>query len=152
MLSEIRGRQGGRSDALGRRLDVRMLAATDQDLVAQARAGRFPPDLWERLGAVRIAVPPLRDRREDLPLLVERFVQGCQPWRTRAHRRDHAGALERLTSYGWPGNVAELRGRVEAMVLAAHGRRWLDLSICPTRCAARIELWPGTALRPWRRE
>jgi two-component system, NtrC family, response regulator HydG len=131
LLSEIRGREGGRSDALGRRLDVRMLAATDRDLAAQARAGRFLPDLWERLGAVRIAVPSLRDRREDLPLLVERFVQDAN----RAHARRIGGitqgALERLASYGWPGNVAELRDRVEAMVLAAHGRRRLDLSDLP---------------------
>ena len=131
LLSEIRGRGDGRSDAQGRRLDVRILAATDQDLAARVRDGRFLRDLWERLGAVRIAVPPLRDRREDLPLLVERFIQDAN----RAHARRIGGitqgALERLTAYGWPGNVAELRDRIEAMVLGAHGRRRLDLSDLP---------------------
>ena len=131
LLSEIRGRGDGRSDAQGRRLDVRILAATDQDLAARVRDGRFLRDLWERLGAVRIAVPPLRDRREDLPLLVERFIQDAN----RAHARRIGGitqgALERLTAYSWPGNVAELRDRIEAMVLGAHGRRRLDLSDLP---------------------
>lgn len=131
LLSEIRGRGDGRSDAQGRRLDVRILAATDQDLAVRVRDGRFLRDLWERLGAVRIMVPPLRDRREDLPLLVERFIQDAN----RAHARRIGGitqgALERLTAYGWPGNVAELRDRIEAMVLGAHGRRRLDLSDLP---------------------
>jgi DNA-binding NtrC family response regulator len=132
LLGAIRGRGPDEpADAAARRADVRILAASDQDLAALARGGRFRADLLERLGAVRIAVPPLRERREDIPRLVERFVQEAN--RTHARRiggMTH-GALDRLATHDWPGNVAELRDQIESMVLAAHGRRRLDLSDLP---------------------
>lgn len=136
LLGAIRGR-GDDASGLERRADVRILAATEHDLTA--RAGQFRPELLERLGAVRIALPPLRERREDIPLLVRSFLQDAN----RAHARRIGGvtqgALERLEAYDWPGNVAELRDQIESMVLAAHGRRRLDLSDLPTsfRAASR---------------
>jgi two-component system, NtrC family, response regulator HydG len=130
LLGAIRGR-GDEGTEAGRRADVRILAASERDLAPRARAGQFRLDLLERLGAVRIAVPPLRERREDIPLLVRSFLQEAN----RAHARRISGvtqgALERLEAYDWPGNVAELRDAVESMVLAAHGRRRLDLSDLP---------------------
>jgi DNA-binding NtrC family response regulator len=129
LLSAIRGRGAGPKPE--RRRDVRLLASTEHDLAARVRAGRFRQDLFERLGAVRIALPPLRERREDIPLLVERFLREFN----RAHSRRVGGitrgALEALAAHAWPGNVDELRNQVEAMVVAAHGRRRLDLSDLP---------------------
>ena len=130
LLVAISGR-GLQDSTDGRHVDVRIVAATDQDLHAMVKADRFHPDLLFRLAVVRIAVPPLRERREDIPLLAELFLREAN----RAHGRRIGGitqgALERLTAYGWPGNVAELRDRIEAMVVAAHGRRRLDLSDLP---------------------
>jgi len=113
------------------RMDVRVIAATDQDLEAEVRAGRFREDLLRRLGAVRIVMPPLRSRREDIPALVAQFLREFN----RVHARRVAGitpgALERLTAHSWPGNVGELRDLIESMVVSAHGRMRLDLSDLP---------------------
>lgn len=115
-----------------RRMDVRVIASTDQDLAAEARAGRFRDDLLRRLGAVRIALPPLRDRREDIPALVTLFLREFN----RAHARRvagiTAGALERLAEHSWPGNVRDLRDLIESMVVSARGHGRLDLSDLPS--------------------
>jgi DNA-binding NtrC family response regulator len=113
------------------RVDVRLVAATNRDLAAEVKAGRFREDLYYRLSVVRISLPPLRGRREDIPLLAESFL--------REFNRDHGrkvtgmtrGMLERLVSYPWPGNVRELRNHVEGMVVFADGKRPLDLADLP---------------------
>ena len=113
------------------KVDVRLLAATNRDLAADARSGRFREDLYYRLSVVRIQMPPLRERPEDIPLLVEGFIREFD----REHNRRVAGitrgVLDRLTRYPWPGNVRELRNTIEGMVVFAEGRRALDLSDLP---------------------
>jgi DNA-binding NtrC family response regulator len=113
------------------RIDVRLVAASDRDLAAEVAAGRFREDLFTRLSVARIAMPPLRERLEDLPPLVEVFIRDFN----RAHGRRvtgiSRGALDRLMRHTWPGNVSELRHTVERMVLASEGRRRLDLSDLP---------------------
>jgi DNA-binding NtrC family response regulator len=97
-----------------RRIDVRVIAATHRDLAADVTSGRFRSDLFYRLSVMLVRVPALRERLEDLPLLVDHFVRklGRDPSELPAH------TLTRFTSYAWPGNVRELRNEVErALVL-----------------------------------
>jgi two-component system response regulator AtoC len=100
-------------------VDVRIIAATHRDLQAEARAGRFREDLYYRLNVLPIHIPPLRDRREDIPLLVEHFVtRNNSRLGTRVQGLDPE-ARRLLYEYAWPGNVRELENTIErAMVLA----------------------------------
>jgi DNA-binding NtrC family response regulator len=114
-----------------RRADVRVIAATRRDLVAEAEAGPVRPDLLQRLGAVVIHLPPLRDRPEDVPLLVEVFLRELNREHGRKVTGVTRGTLERLMRHPWPGNVRQLRSTLEGMVVFAQGRRALDLSDLP---------------------
>ncbi|MEX2570123.1 MAG: sigma-54 dependent transcriptional regulator [Gemmatimonadota bacterium] len=104
------------------RVDVRVITATNQDLREQVELGEFRRDLYHRLNVLRISLPALRERREDIPRLIQRFVQEF----SRQHDRPFPGidpsALEILIEYAWPGNVRELRNLIESMVVLAHGR------------------------------
>ncbi|HXY41715.1 MAG TPA: sigma-54 dependent transcriptional regulator [Vicinamibacteria bacterium] len=116
-----------------RRADVRVLSATNADLRQEVGAGRFRQDLLFRLNTIEIPLPPLRDRREDIPLLAAHFL------RVHAHRyrkpvgRFHAEALRALSAHGWPGNVRELDHAVERGVLMARSEeiREADLGLQP---------------------
>jgi DNA-binding NtrC family response regulator len=111
--------------------DVRLIAATNRDLTAEVQAGRFREDLFYRLSVVRIQVPALRDRREDIPLLVETFLGEFNREHGRRVTGITRGALERLMRYPWPGNVRQLKNAIEGMVVFAEGKRPLDLSDLP---------------------
>jgi DNA-binding NtrC family response regulator len=114
-----------------RRADVRLIAATGRDLAGEVRGGRFRADLAERLAVVRIRVPALRERREDLPALVEYLMAEVNREQGRRVRGVTRGALERLASHEWPGNVRELRQALEAMVATAEGKGPLGVSDLP---------------------
>jgi len=92
---------------------VRLIAATNRDLEAETRAGRFRADLFYRLNVVHIEVPALRARPNDIPALVEHFVQQFSRQYGVAAKRVAPEALERLVVYGWPGNVRELQNAIE---------------------------------------
>jgi two-component system response regulator AtoC len=94
-------------------VDVRIVAATNRDLTAEVRDGRFRTDLFYRLNVVHIELPPLRARPEDVPLLVEHFLQRFSRQYQVAPKRVAAEAMERLRAYGWPGNVRELQNAIE---------------------------------------
>ena len=97
-------------------VDVRILAATNRDLLQLVREGRFREDLYYRLEVVTLHLPPLRERLDDLPLLVEHFLQHCNRRHDRLARPVRAvsrGAMERLAAYPWPGNVRELENVFE---------------------------------------
>jgi len=119
-------------------VDVRVLATTNRDLQSLVAAGKFREDLYFRLAVLPLAVPPLRDRREDVPELIEYFLQRCAQRLQRPPRRLDASAQELLLGYHWPGNVRELENIVtRASVLATKEtvtadelRPWL---ICPPR-------------------
>jgi DNA-binding NtrC family response regulator len=115
-----------------RRSDVRIIASTSRDLAADVRAGRFRDDLLQRLAVVRIAMPPLRERREDIPVLVQQLIEAFNRQHGRKVVGATPGALDRLSRHDWPGNVRELRNVVEGMVVATHGRRALDVSDLPS--------------------
>jgi DNA-binding NtrC family response regulator len=100
-------------------VDVRVVAATNHDLEREVRAGRFREDLFYRLNVIPIALPPLRERRTDIPLLVDHFLaKHGEPGRTRVIAPE---ALEALVAYFWPGNVRELESVVERTLLLADG-------------------------------
>ena len=95
------------------RADVRLVAATNRDLVAEALAGRFREDLYYRLNVIAVTAPPLRSRREDIPLLVDHFLGIYCRKNGRNRLEVHRDALAKLLDYGWPGNVRELENVIE---------------------------------------
>jgi DNA-binding NtrC family response regulator/PAS domain-containing protein len=106
------------------RCDVRVIAATNRELQAQIASGAFRSDLYYRLNVFPIRVPPLRERREDIPLLVNYFVDRCA---TRAGRKiTHVPtkALETLQAYSWPGNVRELQNVIERSLIITESNRF----------------------------
>ncbi|WP_373063127.1 sigma 54-interacting transcriptional regulator [Gemmatimonas sp.] len=103
-------------------IDVRVVAATNRPLREHVEEGGFRADLFYRLNVLGIYLPPLRERRDDIPLLVRRFVTEFASLHDRAFHGISAEALALLVEYGWPGNVRELRNLVESMVVLAHGR------------------------------
>ncbi|MFN0152110.1 MAG: sigma-54-dependent transcriptional regulator [bacterium] len=103
------------------RVDVRVVAATNKDLPALVRDGKFREDLWFRLNVVPIAVPPLRERRDDIPLLVAHMLERFRIEHNRAPVRIAADALEAFARLAWPGNVRELGNAIERLVILAPG-------------------------------
>ena len=97
-------------------IDVRVIAATNADVRRAIQTGSLREDLYYRLNVVQIAVPPLRDRREDIPLLVEHFVRRSNHLLHKRVTAVSAAALDVLRAYGWPGNVRELQNVVERAV------------------------------------
>jgi DNA-binding NtrC family response regulator len=103
------------------RVDVRLLAATNQDLETAVREGRFREDLYYRLRVIELNVPPLHERREDVPLLVEHFLERAAERFGREPKRLAAEALRACVARRWRGNVRELRSAVEQALLLAPG-------------------------------
>jgi two-component system nitrogen regulation response regulator GlnG len=103
------------------RTDVRLIAATHRDLKAWSDEGRFRPDLYYRLGVFAIHLPPLRERGDDLPLLVQHFLRLFSRELGREVGEVAPEALERLRSYSWPGNVRELQSVLKQALLQARG-------------------------------
>ena len=127
----LRALQEGEIERLGgthtRKLDVRVVAATNVDLREAVRAGRFREDLFYRLNVFPIRIPPLRERREDIPLLMEHFLAKF----TRRHGRRLAGftprAIDAMLSYDWPGNIREVENVIERGVILATESRPIDV-------------------------
>ncbi len=122
----LRVLQEGEIERLGgsgkpRRIDVRIVAATNVNLAEEVKGGRFREDLYYRLNVIPVNVPPLRDRRDDIPLLAQHFVQVYAEKNGKAISGCSPAAVERLTEYGWPGNVRELENAIERAVVLARG-------------------------------
>ena len=103
------------------RVDVRVVAATHRDLLAEVKRGRFREDLFYRLNVVQIVVPPLRARRSDIPLLADRFLRQAARVNNSRVRAFTDEALECLVRYPWPGNVRELENAIERAVVMCLG-------------------------------
>jgi two-component system nitrogen regulation response regulator NtrX len=103
------------------RVDVRVLAATNKDLPAEIRAGRFREDLFFRLNVIPIFVPPLRERQQDVPLLAEHFMALLAAEDRKRPKRFAPEAAARLQQYSWPGNVRELRNVIERLLIFSSG-------------------------------
>jgi two-component system NtrC family response regulator len=117
----LRVLQEGEVDKIGAeqtvRVDVRLVAATHGDLAARIKQGTFREDLYYRLNVIPLRLPPLRERREDLPALVEHFLVKHAKRHGRAVPRVEPAAFERLERYDWPGNVRELENLIERLVV-----------------------------------
>jgi two-component system response regulator AtoC len=106
-------------DTRDTKVDVRIIAATHRDLAAEVKAGRFREDLYYRINVLPVVIPPLRDRKEDVPLLVEHFLTRNNARLGTSLRGLSADARKLMLDYAWPGNVRELENTLErAMVLA----------------------------------
>ena len=103
-------------------VDVRIVAATNRDLRKMVAEGKFRDDLYYRLHVFPLTVPPLRERREDIPLLIRFFAQRYARKLNRPIEEIPSHALEALTSYNWPGNIRELQHLVERSVILSPGR------------------------------
>jgi transcriptional regulator with PAS, ATPase and Fis domain len=109
------------ADRAHTRVNIRLITATNRDLLGQIAQGNFREDLYFRLNVIRITVPPLRERTEDIPLLVDHFLQ--------AYGRQHQmpvpemtpGAMDMLVGHRWPGNIRELKNVIERLVLRSDG-------------------------------
>lgn len=106
---------------LTRNVDVRVIAATNVDLRAALEEGRFREDLYYRLNVVPISIPPLRQRREDIPFLALHFVQKLSKDLGSRAKDISPGAMDRLLEYSWPGNVRELENTIERSLVLASG-------------------------------
>ena len=115
------------------KVDVRVVSATARDLMAEIAAGRFREDLYYRLNVVPVSIPPLSERREDIPVLVEHFVAHYASERRVPTPEVAPDAMVALQSYEWPGNVRQLRNVVERTVILAPGDRIgrIDLDLLP---------------------
>jgi two-component system nitrogen regulation response regulator NtrX len=102
-------------------VDVRVVAATNKDLEAEIEGGAFREDLFYRLNVVPIHVPPLRERRDDIPMLVQHFADIMSKREGVTPRRFEDGAIRRLLELPWPGNVRELRNTVERLMILSAG-------------------------------
>jgi two-component system response regulator PilR (NtrC family) len=120
-------RVGGNSD---RRVDVRIVAATNRRLEDEVAAGRFREDLYYRLNVIQLQLPPLRDRMEDLPLLVHHFVEKFARELAKPVRGVSDEAMERLRAHAWPGNVRELENGIERAVALSRGD-WIEAESLP---------------------
>ncbi len=115
-------------------VDVRIIAATNRDLRKAVDEGKFREDLFYRLNVIPIALPPLRDRREDIPLLVEHFLELLGAEMSKRVDRVSPEAMRLLMAHCWPGNVRELRNVLERGIVVASGAvvQAADLGLLPT--------------------
>ncbi|WP_420615955.1 sigma 54-interacting transcriptional regulator [Candidatus Palauibacter sp.] len=129
-------------------VSVRVVAATNRDLRQAVETGEFRRDLYYRLNVLNVHVPPLRERRRDIPVLIRRFISEF----SRQHDREFRGlapeALQILLDYDWPGNVRELRNLIESMVVLAPGSVIRPEDIPPEIRSGGVSLVPSTAHIP----
>jgi two-component system, NtrC family, response regulator HydG len=140
---------GGHED---RKVDVRVLTATSRDIRKMVDAGTFREDLYYRLNVVSITLPPLRDRPEDVPILVEHFLREISTLKRTAMKKVAPDVIRRFQAYRWPGNVRELRNTLESMMVLAEGDILTELDL-PDRIsqvshgsASRIDLPTGLTM------
>src|SRR5467141_3056051 len=127
------------------KVDVRILAATNADLVTLVREGRFREDLYHRLNVIAIQLPPLRDRREDVPLLLATFLERYAQENGKPPRRFTSPAMKLLVDYDWPGNVRELENVVERAVVLST-QEMMDVDLLPENVRTK-EILGGVRLQ-----
>jgi two-component system nitrogen regulation response regulator NtrX len=120
------------------KVDVRVISSTNKNLQEEIKKGNFREDLYHRIAAMPIAVPPLRERKDDIPLLVEHFLEVFSRENNRPPKRFTEGAVRMLMSYDWPGNVRELKNIVERLVIMTEGGMIEEDDIKPLVSEARI--------------
>jgi len=127
------------------KVDVRLVAATNRDLSAEVKAGRFREDLFYRLNVVSVTLPPLRRRKGDIPALVSHFVERAAKTYGKAIAGVAPGFLQALLAHAWPGNVRELENVIERAVVLAKGTQLTSDDLPPSLNGPRAELPAGPA-------
>ena len=135
------------------KVDVRVIAATNSDLTRMVADGQFREDLFYRLNVIPVELPPLRERKEDIPLLVQHFLDkfravdpaGGQP---RAGITVAQDAIRRLMAYSWPGNVRQLENAIERAVAISAGRPQIDAADLPVEIQQAEPALPSTVSLP----
>jgi two-component system response regulator AtoC len=135
-------RVGGSADV---KVDVRVIAATNRSLQDEVRKGHFREDLFYRLNVMAVPLPPLRDRRDDVPRLLTHYIDSFNIEFRKRIKGVTSGALKALQAYPWPGNVRELRNAVERAMLLTEGNE-LDESLFPMLTTSSAELSDGMGL------
>ncbi len=131
------------------KVDVRIIASTNKDLLRSVREGQFRDDLYFRLNVITILVPPLRERREEIPDLVELFLAEANQRLGRSIRRVSSDALAALSAYEWPGNIRELKNAIERAAVVTDGEVLTLSSLPPPVRPEGLGLLPGMGSRPW---
>ncbi len=108
-------------DTVVRKVDVRIIAATNRDLKTMVREGTFREDLYDRINVINLVVPSLRDRRADIPLLLDHFMSRARRQLQSGAKEIDEAAMARLMGYAWPGNIRELENEVERLVVLSGG-------------------------------
>src|SRR5918993_2988478 len=134
-------------DAHTIKIDVRVIAATHSDLAKMVAEGAFREDLYYRLNVLPVQLPPLRERREDIPLLVQHFLQRLAPDSGRGAMTVSQDAMRRLMAYRWPGNVRQLENTVERALAFSQGRTVIDVLDLPPEIQNQSGVVEGT--EPW---
>src|ERR1700751_5440898 len=127
------------------KVDVRIVAASNIDLLTLVREGRFHEDLFHRLNVIHLQIPPLRDRREDVPSLLAHFMERYCKENAKTLRQFTQGALKLLMDYDWPGNVRELENVVERAVVLSTQER-VDVDLLPDNIRSK-EIGRGVRLQ-----
>jgi DNA-binding NtrC family response regulator len=131
------------------KVDVRVIAATNADLARMVQDGTFREDLYYRLNVIPVTLPPVRDRREDIPLLVQHFLKKFCDEASRPVMTVSQSAMRSLMTFGWPGNVRQLENAMERAVALSGGRLQVELTDLPgdvQQASAAGDLIPGLAL------
>ena len=126
---------GGHED---RKVNVRVVAATSRDMFKMVEDGTFREDLFYRLNVVTINLPPLRDRPDDIPILVDHFLKEITAQKRAAPRRISPEVMRKFQQYRWPGNVRELRNTLESMMVLAEGEMLTERDL-PDRLAGAMQ-------------
>lgn len=127
-------------------VDFRLIAATNQNLKEKVKEGKFREDLYFRLAVVQLNLVPLRERRTDIPLLVEHFLNEFRRRHNKKIKGVSSAAMLQLMRYDWPGNVRELRNVIETMVVIARGEQ-LDTHDIPVTVSSNISIDPSESVR-----
>jgi len=149
VLQERKFERVGGADSV--EVDVRVVAATHRNLEEEVKAGRFREDLYYRLKVVQVDLPPLRERREDLPALCERFLKQVAERLGRDRKTLSPAAMQRAMQHAWPGNVRELANVMEQAAVLSSGEEieeadlQLDPAVSVPNAQGQIEYAPGTA-------
>ena len=139
-------------------IDVRVIAATNRDLRVALEDGTFREDLYYRLNVVPIEIPPLRERKEDIPYLARHFVEKLAPDTGGRVRGITDAAIDKLMGYSWPGNVRELENVIERSIVMASGEQLdaeeirLDMNLRARPVAGELALPEGMSLDAWEQE
>jgi two-component system nitrogen regulation response regulator NtrX len=120
------------------RVDVRVISSTNKNLAREIKDGNFREDLFFRISVIPVEVPPLRDRKDDIPLLVEHFIRVFCEENNKAPKEMSEGAVKILMSYHWPGNVRELKNLVERLVIMTDEKAIKETHVTPLLAEAKV--------------